>query len=166
LRQLVIVIYAAALASCDVGPSRHVPFSDALASVESLGVGVLDALAARDRGALRRIALDEAEFREHVWPDLPAARPERNLPFSFVWGDLHQKSEHSLTETLARHGGKHLTLVAVRFAGAATNYPSYTVHREAILRVRDPSGVESELRAFGSAIEKDGRWKVFSYVVD
>ena len=116
--------------------------------------------------ALRAVALDEQEFREHVWPELPAARPERNLPFSYVWGDLHQKSEETLTRTLTRHGGRRYALVSVRMVGDTTQYPSYAVHRETVLQVREESGTQVELRLFGSTIQKDGAWKVFSYVVD
>lgn len=107
-----------------------------------------------------------AGFHDHIWSELPAARPERNLPFSYVWGDLHQKSETGLTQTLARHGGRRYQLVSVRFAGEATTYPSYRVHRETVLTVRDEPHEVSDLRLFGSTLEKDGSWKVFSYVVE
>ena len=100
-----------------------------------------------------------------MWPDLPAARPERNLPFSYVWGDLHQKSNLSLARTLMAQHGKRHTLQRVTFAGT-TKYASYVVHRDAKFVVIDPSGVSTELRVCGSFIEKDGGWKVFSYVVD
>lgn len=116
--------------------------------------------------ALRALALTEQEFRDHVWPELPASRPERNLPFSYVWGDLHQKSEQVLAATIARHGGQRFTLVAVRFAGETSPYPSYTVHRETVLEVRDGSGAPAAIRLFGSLIEHERAWKVFSYVVD
>jgi hypothetical protein len=129
-------------------------------------MAVLDGVARRDTTALRGLALNEQEFREHIWPELPASRPERNLPFSYVWGDLHQKSEMALGQTLATHGGRRYTLVSVRFAGDTTRYPSYTVFRETVLRVRDEQGIETDLRIFGSSLEKDDAWKVFSYVVD
>jgi hypothetical protein len=129
-------------------------------------MAVLDAIQRRDVVTLRSLALNEQEFREHIWPELPASRPERNLPFSYVWGDLHQKSEAALVQTLARHGGRRYVLVSVRFAGEATRYPSYTVYRETVLKVRDDAGTEAELRVFGSSLEKDDAWKVFSYVVD
>ena len=109
--------------------------------------------------------MSEQEFRDHVWPDLPAARPERNLPFSYVWGDLHQKSNLSLARTLMAQRGKRHTLQHVTFAGT-TKYANYVVHRDATFVVADPSGASTELRVCGSFIEKDGRWKVFSYVVD
>jgi hypothetical protein len=127
---------------------------------------VLGAVERRDATELRGLALSEEEFRERVWPELPAARPERNLPFSYVWGDLRQKSDASLDRTLARHGGRRYVFVSVRSAGETTNYPSYTVSRDTILRVRDETGGEMDLRLFGSTIQKDGAWKVFSYVVD
>jgi hypothetical protein len=126
---------------------------------------VLEAIANRDRPRLERLVLNQEEFREHVWPELPAARPERNLPFAYVWGDLRQKSELALSRTIAEHGGQRYGLEKVTFAGE-TPYPSFTVHRAASLVVRDSSGAESTLRVCGSLIEKAGGWKIFSYVVD
>jgi hypothetical protein len=129
-------------------------------------MAVLDAIQRRDITTLRSLALNEQDFREHIWPELPASRPERNLPFSYVWGDLHQKSEAALAQILARHGGRRYMLMSVRFAGETTRYPSYTVYRETVLKVRDDQGIEADLRVFGSSLEKDDAWKVFSYVAD
>lgn len=135
-------------------------------SADELARAVLDALQQRDLEALRGLALSEQEFREHVWPELPAARPERNLPFSYVWGDLFQKSESMLLRTIEAHGGRHYELVRIGFRGETTPYASYLVHRDGELTIKDEEGVERQLRVFGSVLEKDGRFKVFSYVVD
>jgi hypothetical protein len=97
---------------------------------------------------------------------LPAARPERNLPLSFVWGDLHQKSENQLAVTLAQFGGQRLTLVGVAFTGETTRYRSYAVHRDSRVTVRDATGAERPIRVFGAVIQQRDRFKVFSYVVD
>jgi hypothetical protein len=142
------------------------PLRAALESPDAVARAVLAAIEHGDREALRSLAVDEAEFRAHVWPALPAARPERNLPFSFVWGDLHQKSEASLSTTLARYKGRRFEFVGVRFAQGSTRYASYDVHRESVLQVRAADGQPAELRVLGSMLVKDGRWKVFSYVVD
>lgn len=141
------------------------PLQHTFPSAEAVASAVLDALARKDEAALAALALNDAEFRAHVWPELPASRPERNLPYSYVWGDLHQKSRIRLSETLARSGGLRYQLRGVTFGGK-TEYPSYIVHRDATMRVRDASGVEQDIRVSGSMIEKDGAWKVFSYVVD
>src|SRR5688500_10220904 len=100
--RLLIVVGATVLSSCSVGPSPAPPLANACQSLESLAAAVLDAVALRDEVRLRSLALNEQEFREHVWPELPAARPERNLPFSYVWGDLRQKGAASLELLLAR----------------------------------------------------------------
>jgi hypothetical protein len=155
---LVAVISAAA---CNSTP----PLAHTGPSPEALATAILDALARSDRATLDGLALNEHEFRDHVWPYLPAARPERNMPFSYVWGDLRQKSRSRLSLTLRHHGGTRYELRQVTFAGS-TNYGPYTVHREATLHVRDAEGQERELRVCGSMIEQDGVWKVFSYVVD
>jgi hypothetical protein len=113
---------------------------------------------------LEALALNETEFRDHVWPQLPASRQERNLPFSYVWGELRQKSAQTLTGVLSREGGKRYELIGVRFADQS-DYHTYRVHSEATLRVRDASGTELDLRVCGSMLEQDGAWKVFSYVI-
>ncbi len=159
-------IYAGALAlAASVACSRVPPLAHTHNSAASLAVAVLDALAQRDRATLEALALSETEFRDHVWPQLPAARPERNLPFSYVWGDLRQKSSQSLSSVMSREGGNRYELVDVRFEGM-TDYRSYRVHREATMRVRDTAGGERDLRVCGSMLEQDGGWKVFSYVIN
>lgn len=160
-RFIPFLMAAVMAASCANTP----PLANSRASAEAVATAVLAALAGKDRAALEALALDEAEFRAHVWPELPAAKTDRNLPFSYVWGDLAQKSRNTLSGTLATHGGVRYELRRVSFAGQ-TKYPSYIVHRETTLHIRDASGVERPLRVYGSMIEKDGAWKVFSFVVD
>ena len=142
------------------------PLPNAHESPEALSRAVLAAIETRDADALRSLALNKDEFTEHVWPDLPAARPERNLSSSFVWGDLNRKSNIMLRGTLTAHGGKPYALVSVRFLGETTQYDSYRVHRESELTVKESDGTERQIRVFGSMIEKGGRYKVFSYVID
>lgn len=156
-----LLLCFAVAAAC--GPS---PLASTQPSSDALAREVLAALAQRNEGRLRELALNEEEFKRHVWPDLPAARPERNLPFSYVWGELRQKSEMALRQTLRTHGGLPYQLQGVRFAGQTTDHGHYRVHRETVLVVRDGEGKTSELRMFGSMLEMGGRWKVFSYVVD
>jgi len=75
-------------------------------------------------------------------------------------------SEAALSRTLAAHGGQRFELVAVHFRGETTQYNTYLVHRKTELTVKGAAGTDLRLRLFGSTIEKDGRFKVFSYVVD
>jgi hypothetical protein len=158
-------VLAVGVFGCDERFTRY-PLLNAHDSPVSLARAVLDAVGRRDATTLRSLALSEEEFREHVWPELPAARPERNLPFGYVWGDLQQKSENALRAMLATHGGRRYELVDVAFAGETTRYQTFSVHRETTLRTHDEQGAERALRLYGSTLQKDGTFKIFSYVVD
>ena len=142
------------------------PLPNSHESAEALSRAVLTAIENRDADALRALALNREEFTEHVWPELPAARPERNLSAPFVWGDLNQKSNITLRDTLAAHSGKKYEFRSIRFLGETTRYDSYRVHRESELTVKDAEGNERQVRMFGSVLEKGGRYKIFSYVID
>lgn len=157
---------AVVLASPACTPNRVAPVAGGANSPLELAQAVLDALAAGDRDTLRHLSVSEREFKDHVWPDLPAARPERNLPFAYVWKDLAQKSDQHLAQTLAKFGGQRLVAVNVEFAGETTRYRTSMVHRESVVLARLPDGKENRVRIFGSVLEQDGRFKVFSYVVD
>ena len=142
------------------------PLANSHDSADSLVRDVLEAYASRDDARLRRLALTEEEFRRYVWPSLPAARPERNLPFDYVWGDLQQKSDNRLRANLSAHGGRSYQLRGVTFSGGTTEYGGFLVHRDALLVVQDGAGADLEVRLFGSAIEMNGAWKVFSFNTD
>ena len=148
------------------GGCRPTAIHDAEGSPEALARAVLQAIERGDAVRLRAVALSDEEFRAVVWPELPAARPERNLPLAYVWNDLRMKSEIALRRTMASRAGQPLELVRVRFPGGTTQYRTYLVHRHAVLTVRGADGVREDVRLFGSVFEQNGRFKVFSYVVD
>jgi hypothetical protein len=127
---------------------------------------VLDALARRDVATLEALPLTEAEFRQTVWPQLPSSRPAVNLPVEYAWRDLNQKSRGYLNALVQRLGGERLTLVRVEFAGETTRYETFVVRRKTVVVARDEDGTEQRLRLFGSILERHGRFKLFSYVVD
>ena len=158
------MLTAVAVCAATAGCARPLPNSSK--SLDVLAHSVLDAVSRRDHTTLRALALNEEEFRRYVWPELPASRPERNTPFSYIWGDLRTKSDADLHEMLAAHGGRTYRLERVTFTGETTQYDSFVVHRDSTLEVRDPDGTRHTLQLFGSVIEKGGRFKVFSYAVD
>jgi hypothetical protein len=163
---VVLIASAALFASLDAWRARPAPLAGTAASPEALATAVVDAMRAGDLAGLRALAVTEEEFRAHVWPELPAARPERNVPFDFVWERLEQASEAHLRQTLAVLGEPPLELRRVEFAGETSVYGDVVVHRKTQLVVNQPDGRERVVRLFGSTIEQNGRYKVFSYVVE
>jgi hypothetical protein len=146
--------------------SPPAPLEHTFESPEALAREVLKLVEFRDTHRLGQLALSEREFADLVWPELPASRPERNLPLDYVWGDLRTKSRAHLGRIAEQFGGRRYELVGVSFRGETTTYRSYVVHRKAELIVREADGHEDRLRLFGSVLERDGRYKLFSFVVD
>ncbi|HUG54163.1 MAG TPA: hypothetical protein VMR21_11195 [Vicinamibacteria bacterium] len=135
-------------------------------SPQAVARAVVQGLAARDIAALRDLALSEPEFRELVWPKLPASRPERNVPWDYAWNDLRAKSDAHLRALLGRWQDHGFEIVSVSFLGETTEYGTFRVHRDTAVSLRDRDGQEQTGRLFGSMIEMNGGFKVFSYVVD
>ena len=135
-------------------------------SPEALASAVASGLARDDKASLEALALSESDFRAHVWPVLPASRPERGLPFDYVWNDLRAKSNAHLAARLAGPSIGPITVDRVVFDGETTDYGGLVVMRKARVLVRDDRGQLRSLRLFGSVIRQDGRYKLFSYVTD
>jgi hypothetical protein len=162
-----------ALAGCGAGPSASEganlgpPLSDLFDSPEALARAVLEAFAKEDVETLKALPLTKEEFQTHVWPKLPASRPERNVPFEYGWTDLYQKSVSSIASNFKRYKGRKLELLSITFKGETTDYGLFVVRRKSMLRVKDrDTGEELSLALFGSVMEWNGKYKIFSYVTD
>ena len=136
------------------------------ASPEEAAREALALVRAGDAERLSRLALTESGFRAAVYPRLPASRPERNTSADFLWEMLDQRSRSSLAYTLDRYGGRSYELIAVDFVGETTDYGPFRVHRDTVLTVRTPDGDRGTLRIFGSMLEQQGRYQIFSFVTD
>jgi hypothetical protein len=163
---LSLLVGLGATLACDRAPAPLPPLGNTFASLDDLGAEVVRRVAANDAAGLGSLALTETEFKAHVWPYLPVSRPERNVPFDYVWSQQQQRSQGFLAETMARHGGRAYAFLGLRFAGVASEYGPVKVHRDSVLHVRTPEGDETDVRLFGSALEHAGRFKVYSFVVD
>jgi hypothetical protein len=168
-----LLVSALASTSCSPAPAEsggtnlEPALSSTFDSPEALARSVLKAFAAEDVETLKSFPLDEEEFRLYVWPKLPASRPDRNIPFEYGWGDLHQKSVGSIASNFARYKGRKLELLSIRFQDGKTDYGSFVVHRESMMRVKDiDTGKEFDVALFGSVMEWRGKYKLFSYVTD
>ncbi len=161
-----VLLTAACCGPAEPTRSAVVPLSSTFDSPEALANAVLARLAQQDFAGLEALALSEAEFRGHVWPELPASRPERNVPFDYAWGQMKQRSDGHLRETFSRYGGRPLKFVRTGFTGDTTTYQSFALKRASEIIATDDTGRQLVLQLYGSAMVKDGRYKLFSFVVD
>lgn len=147
-------------------PQETVRLSATFESPEAAARAVLEGFRGGDLAVLKGLALTEAEFKDLVWPKLPASRPERNLPMDYVWGDLAGKSDANLRTRLGGWQDRGFAIVSLSFKEGVEDYGTFKVHRESVLILKDREGREQTGRLFGSILEHEGRFKVFSYVVD
>jgi len=148
-----------------VGDPVETKLAGSRLSIEQLAADFLEELQKGDDQKIRQLALSKDEFVEFVWPELPASDPSTNLNSDFIWNQTHMRSLADLSGTLLRNKGKKYQLVGFRFADETEDYRSYKVHRDARLRVVDENGEERELNLFGSVLEMDGEFKIFSFVL-
>jgi hypothetical protein len=147
-----------------VGEPVEPKLAGSRASLDELAVDFLEALEKGDESKLRQLALSKDEFVKFVWPELPASDPSTNLNADFIWNQTHMHSLADLSGTLYRYEGKKYELAEVRFEGGTEDYGSYQVHRDARLEVVNEQGEEGELNLFGSVLEMEGEFKIYSFV--
>jgi hypothetical protein len=134
-------------------------------SPEALARQFLKALAAKDLTKLRQLRITKDEFCQSVWPELPSSRIQ-NLSCDFAWDQATLRSEGGLYDLLPRHSGKRYELISVRFPNGVDTYSGYKILKEPQLVVKDESGHQQEVRLFGSMLEMNGQFKLFSFVTD
>ena len=147
-----------------VGDPVEPKLAGSRSSLDELAVDFLKALEQGDEREIRQLALSKEEFVRFVWPELPASDPSTNLNADFIWNQTNMHSLADLSGTLYRHEGKKYELAEVRFEDGTEQYGSYQVHRDARLRVVDEQGKERELNLFGSVLEMQGEFKIYSFV--
>jgi len=86
------------------------------------------------------------------------------MPWKYFWRDHAARSGAYFASLVAGHGGRRYRLTNVTFDGETT-YGDVTIHRAPALDV-ESSGGSRRLRLFGSMAERDGRWKLYSFIVD
>lgn len=162
--RVLLALVCVGAAGCSAAPTAF-SLSPSYESKDAAATAFLDALWTRNRDVLATQVVNQTEFLRHIWPQLPASRPDVGMPADRAWAEQSQRNAAYLTQTLAEHGGQRYALVAVSFGAPATPYGTFTIHPEATLMIRDVGGVR-EVQVFGSMIESGGRWKIYSLTVD
>jgi hypothetical protein len=138
-------------------------------SAEALIDRLLQALRNKDRDALRRLRLSEAEYREIVLPGhVTIGAPLRRYPedvSKYAWGALNTKSAYYELTLLAEFGGRAYVVQDVAYEKGTDTYATYTAHKQLRVALRRDDGDVVEL-ATGSIAEIDGSFKFVSFIRD
>jgi hypothetical protein len=142
-------------------PARYA-LVDSAPSIEVLLQRVLEALAANDAQAFRRLRVTETEYREFVIPgSAKEGQPPQILGSSdseFYWQMLNTKSAYKEAAVLKQLGGRRYTLKGVAYAKGHKRYAWYDAYVTTVLTLESDDGTESEL-VLGSIAHVDGQYK-------
>jgi hypothetical protein len=145
------------------GPPRE-RFHGMFESEEALTRAFLEALEDGDRERLASLALSKDEFQKEAFPEMPAYP---NIPEDFVWDQLRMKSHYGLSVVLHYQGGRAFDFQDITYHGGQTAYDTFVVHRKPTLHLRDrKTGKSGTIVLFGSILEHEGRFKLFSLNID
>ena len=131
-------------------------------SMDALGRHFLEVLARGDREEMAALAVQKEDFATCVYPTLPASQPGSNLSVDFVWCQSYLRNLAGLAKTMDCAGRKY-EYIGLRIVDGTRDYGTFTIHRDARIRVKDETGKEFELNLFGSVIESGGRFKIYSF---
>lgn len=138
--------------------------ANAQPSPEALSRAYLDALARKDTDAMKALRITRDEFCRYVFPELPAAKTP-NVSCDWVWDQATLKSMAGMARVLNENGSARYEYVSITYA-STERYDSFNVLKSPTVTVRDEQGRQSDVRLFGSILEMDGKYKLFSFVVD
>ena len=133
-------------------------------SPDALARRFLDCLAKDDLEGMKALRVTEDEFCAYVFPELPASKLN-NVTCDWVWDQATLKSMAGMKRMLDGNHGRRYELVSLRFA-ATEEHDTYRVLKSPVATLRDESGQVQEVRLFGSMLEMEGQYKLFSFVVD
>ena len=137
--------------------------SPSASSREELTRLYLDAVAQSDTGALRNLHISRAEYAFLYFPASAMMRPPYELPPDVAWLLLSAESSKGISSVLRRFGGQRLELQQVRCSGDPLRESANVVWRDCVVRYRGEGAPEHERALFAAIIERDGRFKFFSY---
>jgi hypothetical protein len=163
LFSLLVILF---LATSGIGGEKEVPvtgFQYGESSPTSLAQAVLHTIAEADLAGMQKLWLSKEEFRDLVWPELPVSNPKTNISLDFVWNDLSFRSRSHMLATFRLLKDRKLTLVQVRHLGKVTEYPHHKAYSNMEVILREAGSEEKPYPLFGTLIERNGRWKVYSY---
>jgi hypothetical protein len=133
------------------------------ASLDDLVRTVERGLAEQDTTRLLDLMINEREYREIIYPALPAAHPPINAPFETLWVTHYPDAYGGLMRILRLYGGHDVEILAVRFEAPDQDFVNFTLHENSRVDIVVDGRREDDRRLFGSVIHAGGGWKVLSY---
>lgn len=135
-------------------------------SKEALVRAFFTALYRRDTTVVAKLFITRAEFAYLYFPSSRLSRPPYEIDPAFAWFQLSSDSEQGVRKALERLGGRRMKYLGFSCGPDPVDEGAVRSWQSCVVRWRNPGGEEFEAALFGSIIERDGRFKFFSYTND
>ena len=132
---------------------------------EALVRSFIRAVEQRDTAAIRSMTLSRAEFAYLYYLDSPFTKEPHKQMIGPVWFLTQANSSKGITRVFDRLGGRELGYLSHRCDSNPRTQGANLVWESCTVRLSQVAG-GSELRLFGSIVERGGRVKFVSYAND
>ena len=119
-----------------------------------------------DTAEIRAMVLDRAEFAYLYYPTSPYAKPPTVQEAPLAWFLLVESSQVGITRVFNRMAGRMGRYAGHRCDPEPWLEGSNRFWRACVIELRTAGSALESKRLFGSIIERDGRFKFFSYAND
>ena len=119
----------------------------------------------RDTGSVRAMVLSRAEFAHIYYPHSPFTRPPHSQMVGLVWFFTESNSSKGISRVFDRLGGRPLLYRSHR-CNERPQRQGPNLLWEACVLVLGNEEAASDVRLFGSIIERDAQLKFVSYAND
>ena len=143
------------------GLAQPAGLADGYASVDALEQAFTRALAAGDTAALRRMAMDRAEFAWFYYPANRRSLPPYELDPDLMWMQLEQGGARGVRRSVREYGHQPVRLLEHGCLGPNEAYGSVRVMNGCWIRHSENGRATREM-LHGGIIEHAGRYKLVS----
>ena len=138
------------------------PFTGGARSLNELGRMVCHALDYEQADSLFSLAVREDEFRDILWPEFPQSRPATGITWQDAWLFLYGRNHQGSAQAVRDYGGHVYQFVRFDRYDSTMHYKNFNLHRGLILVAKDDEGNVREFHWMRSAVERKGRFKIYS----
>lgn len=143
-------------------PAVRQPFRGGTRSLDALGRAVCRAIHHRDADSLRKLCIDEDEFRGILWREFPQSRPVTGLTWEDAWRVLDIRLMGGCNGAIQDLGGRYYEFLRVERADTTALYRNFKLHNGLILVVRNDQGETERWGWLRSVAERRGVFKIYS----
>jgi len=143
-------------------PLVKTPFIGGARSLNELGRMVCHALDYEKADTLFSLAVREDEFRDILWPEFPMSRPATGITWQDGWLFLYGRNHQGSAQAIRDYGGHVYQFVRFDRYDSTMHYRNFSLHKGLILVARDDMGNIQEFRWLRAAVERKGRFKIYS----